>query len=115
MHGHLFFAEAGDNFPNGSMSFWKGQPRLNRISPTSGTQGTTMYLRLTGANLRFPGTTLNISGTGVSATLIKPADKTTPTKLIAGLVIDAAAPAGTRDITVTTAEGTTSSLPFTIT
>jgi hypothetical protein len=116
MHGHLFFAEAGHGLH--SMSFWKGTPRLTSIRPTSGGQGTTMHVRLTGLNFDPNATTVNIGGAGVSAAVVPGIDgQNTNTKLTARLTIEPGAPTGPRSVTVTTPKGTTtdSSVSFTVT
>jgi len=118
MHSHLLhFAEAGDEEHHGaSMSFWKGNTRLLSIRPTSGAQGTTVNLRLTGLNFQAPtGSTVAVSGTGVDVK-VKTDNYSTPTTLSVQLEIDPAAPTGTRNVTVTTPNGGTSApLPFTVT
>jgi hypothetical protein len=116
MHGHIWFAEAGDNLPTGSMSFWMGGTKLVRIPQASGAQGTTMYLRVSGTDLQLPGTTIDVSGSGVNVTMINDDSENPSADLTAKLVIDRSATIGTRAVTVKTPTGETSNaLPFTIT
>jgi hypothetical protein len=91
-------------------------PTLTSIRPTSGVQGKTMFMRLTGTNFAIPGSTVQVSGSGVQVTKINIDGKNTSTKLTAQLVIDPGATTGQHDVTVTTPTGGTSNaLPFTVT
>ena len=86
---------------------------------------------LTGTNFIAGGTTVNVSGTGVTVTVVAVNDNTslgtarrntsraasfvnTNTLMTANFVIDAAAAPGARNVTVTTAGGTSNSLSFTV-
>jgi len=84
-----------------------GVPTLTGISPLSGTTGSTVDVTLTGTGF---GTTVQVSGTGVTASILTE----TPTSLVARVVIAANATPGPRNVTVTTAGGTSSPLTFTI-
>lgn len=86
-------------------------PTFTGISPTSGSQGRTVGVRLTGTNFVPGGTTIVIDGTGVSAVGI---NVTSSTELIAGFAIEAAAPLGPRNVRITTAGGTSSARTFTV-
>jgi hypothetical protein len=105
MHGHLFFAEAGHGLH--SMSFWKGEPRVTSMRPSSGAQGTTVHVRMTGLNFQPGATTVEVSGSGVSAVATNIDGQNTSTRLTAKLVIEPGAPTGTRTVKVTTPKGTT--------
>jgi hypothetical protein len=86
-------------------------PRLLSISPSSGIQGTSVPVTLTGTNFVFGATTLAISGTGVTGASVS---VTSATSLTATLVIDAAAATGSRNVTVSTASGTSGTVTFTV-
>jgi hypothetical protein len=118
MHSHiLHYAEASDEeLPrHASMSFWKGPAGLTAIRPTSGAQGTALNVTLTGSHFQLPGTTVNVSGSGVTVTNVNLNGDGTTTSFTAHLVIDPAAPTGPRTVTVTTPNGTSSSVTFNVT
>jgi uncharacterized protein YjbI with pentapeptide repeats len=85
-------------------------PVLTSIAPNSGVQGTSVPVTISGSNLS--GAVLNLPAG------IKVATGTTPlvtaTTITSTLAIDPAAATGTVGINVTTAGGTSNSLPFTI-
>ena len=90
-------------------------PTLTAIRPSSGTQGKTMYMRLEGTNFEIPGSTVQVSGTGVNVIKVNIDGKNTSTFLTAKLVIDPGAATGSRNVTVVTPSGGPSnSLPFTV-
>ncbi len=80
-------------------------PTLVFLAPARGIQGTTTVVRLTGTNFPVSGTTVAVSGTGVK---IPSLTRNSATQIDAPFEIDAAAPIGFRDVTVTTASGGTS-------
>jgi sugar lactone lactonase YvrE len=93
-------------------------PTLTSLSPSSGVQGTTLTVTFTGKG--FSGgsscstgeTKVTISGTGVTATDVK---VNSDTSVTAKFTIEAAAAPGARNVTVTTADGTTKAQQFTVT
>ena len=99
-------------------------PALTSIDPASGLTGTTVTTTLTGsgflggtsetqsAGCRFNGTTVGISGTGVS---VAAANVTSNTEIAATLVVAPNAAPGPRDVTVITDGGTTAAVQFTVT
>ena len=86
-------------------------PALTSIVPSSGVQGTSVPVTLTGTSFVSGATTLAISGTGVTSSSV---NVTNGTSLTATLVIAADAALGSRSITVSTAAGTSGSVPFTV-
>ncbi len=93
------------------LSTLTGKPSLTSASPASAVQGVTVNAELTGTNFT-PGTTVGVSGSGVSAGNIT---VVSTTQITATLTISAAAVAGTYNISVTTANGTSNTVPFTVT
>ena len=108
-----------------------GAPTLTALAPAQGTQGATVVVALTGTNFIVGGTTVNVSGTGVTVSVIAVNLNTsvgtarrntsraasfasTNTLITANFAIDAAAAPGARNVTVTTAGGTSNSLSFTV-
>lgn len=86
-------------------------PTLTAIVPASGSQGATPTVTLTGSNFVTGGTTIVIGGTGVSALGTTVLSSTT---VVAAFAIDAAAALGPRNITITTAGGTSTAQTFTV-
>jgi hypothetical protein len=86
-------------------------PTLISVVPNQGIQGTTVAVTLTGTNFVIGGTTVNLTGTGVTANSVVVGSTTS---LTANFVIDAAAPLGGRTVTVTTSGGTSNGLTFTV-
>jgi hypothetical protein len=83
-------------------------PTLAGIAPTSGVQGTSVPVTITGTNLT--GAALNLpAGITTSA-----APVATATQITATFVIAATAAAGPQNITVTTAGGTSTAVVFTV-
>jgi hypothetical protein len=85
-------------------------PTLTGISPTSGAHGTTVTVTLTGTNFTTAGTSINISGGGVTATITS----ATSTQLVANFVITSGAALTQRTVNVTTPRGTTGNRTFTV-
>ena len=86
-------------------------PTLTSVSPNQGIRGTTVAVTLTGTNFVAGATTVNVSGAGVTVTNVVVGS---PTSLTASFVLDLAAAAGPRTVTVTTAGGTSGAQTFTI-
>jgi hypothetical protein len=87
-------------------------PALALISPSSASPGQAVTVALTGTNFSPIGNTINISGTGVTAGAV---NFMGGTSLITTFTIDAAAVPGDRNVTVTTANGTSEIRSFTVT
>jgi hypothetical protein len=85
-------------------------PTLTSISPTTGTHGTTVAVTLTGTSLSGA-TRVNVSGSGVTASGIQVLNDT---KITANLTINTGAAHTPRNVTVTTPNGTTGSVAFTV-
>ena len=83
-------------------------PTLTDISPDEGAPDTTVLVTLTGTGF---GTTVAVSGTGVTPSNI---NEISSTSLEVTFTIAANATAGPRNVTVTTAGGTSNALPFTV-
>ena len=86
-------------------------PTLTSIAPNQGVQGSTVAVTLTGTNFVVGATTVAVSGTGVTVSNIVVGSSTS---LTANFVLDPAAAAGARTVTVTTAGGTSGGQTFTI-
>jgi hypothetical protein len=97
-----------------NMTFASGgtnPPTLSSISPTSGQQGTTVPVTLTGTDF-LAGATVNVSGSGVTVSNVNVAGSTSIT---ADFVIASSAATGTRNVSVTTSGGTSNSVSFDVT
>ena len=88
-----------------------GAPTLTSVAPNQGIQGTTVAVTLTGTNFVVGATTVNVSGAGVTVNTVVVGSTTS---LTANFVLDPAAAAGPRTVTVTTAGGTSGAQTFTI-
>ncbi|HUD63968.1 MAG TPA: IPT/TIG domain-containing protein, partial [Candidatus Sulfotelmatobacter sp.] len=83
-------------------------PTLSSISPNSGSRGTAVNVTLTGTNLS--GTTaVTVSGTGVTVSNIA---NVSATSVTATFTIANSAGTGNRNVSVTTANGTSNTVPF---
>ena len=89
-----------------------GTPTLTSVSPNQGLRGTTVGVTLTGTNFVVGATTVNVAGGGVTVNSVVVGSSTS---LTVSLVLDPAAVAGPRIVTVTTAGGTSAPQGFTIT
>ena len=87
-------------------------PTLSGISPNLGLRGTTVAVTLTGNAFVVGATTVAVAGGGVTVTNISVGSTTS---LTASFVIDPAATEGPRNVTVTTAAGTSAAQIFTVT
>ncbi len=88
-----------------------GAPTLTSVTPNQGIQGTTVAVTLTGTNFVVGATTVAVSGGGVTVNNVVVGSSTS---LTANFVLDPAAAAGARSVTVTTAAGTSGAQTFTI-
>ena len=88
-----------------------GAPTLTSVTPNQGIQGTTVAVTLTGTNFVVGATTVTVSGGGVTVNNVVVGSSTS---LTANFVLDPAAAAGARSVTVTTAAGTSGAQTFTI-
>jgi len=85
-------------------------PVLYSVAPAEGRQATSVWVTLTGAGL-VSGSTLNISGTGVT---VLGTPQVFSGRMSAVLSIDSDAAPGARELTVTTPAGTTRGISFTV-
>ena len=86
-------------------------PTLASVSPNQGIRGATVAVTLTGTNFVFGATTVAVAGGGVTVGNVVVGGGTS---LTASFVLDLAAAAGPRTVTVTTAGGTSAGQTFTI-
>ena len=86
-------------------------PTLASISPTGGTQGTSVPVTLTGANF-VAGASVSVTGTGVTVSNVTVASST---RITATFTIGSSATVGSRNVTVTTSSGASGAVTFTIT
>jgi 6-phosphogluconolactonase (cycloisomerase 2 family) len=86
-------------------------PTLTSIGTTAGVRGTTVNLALAGTNFVPQGTTVAVSGDGVTVMNVTVSDATSAS---ASLDIAAGAALGSRDVTVATASGTSTAVPFVV-
>lgn len=102
----------GNSLPNGGLAITSTSLTANQaaISPASTLRGTAVPVTLTGTNF-IAGATVNVSGSGVTVGSV---NVVSSTSITATLTVDASATLGTRDVTVTTAGGTTRAAAFTI-
>ncbi len=84
---------------------------LTNLSPSTGVQGSSVNITLTGTNFAS-GATVAVSGSGVTASNVS---VVSATQITATLVIGAAAATGSYNVSVTTGGSTTNALPFTVT
>ena len=89
-----------------------GAPLLTSVAPNLGLRGTTVAVTLTGAGFVASATTAAVSGSGVTVTNVVVGSATS---LTANFVLDPAAAEGPRNVTVTTAAGTSGAQIFTVT
>ena len=88
-----------------------GAPTLTSVSPNQGIQGATVAVTLTGTNFVVGATTVTVAGGGVTVNNVVVGSSTS---LTANFVLDAAAALGARNVTVTTAGGTSGAQIFTV-
>jgi hypothetical protein len=87
-------------------------PTLTSLSPSSGQRPSNIGVALNGTNFVTGATAVSVSGTGVTVTNVMVASSLS---LAADFNIAADAAGGTRTVTVTTENGTSNGLPFTVT
>jgi hypothetical protein len=85
-------------------------PGLSSINPSAGSQGTTIAVTLQGSDFA-PGSTISVSGTGVT---VRPINPTGLGTMEANFIIAPAATLGGHNVTVTTSAGTSTSVTFTV-
>lgn len=87
-------------------------PTLVSISPNAAAQGATTTVTFTGTNFVSGATTVNVSGSGVTVSGV---NVTGPTSLTATFTVAGGAGVGVRNVTITTAGGTTTpAVSFTV-
>lgn len=86
-------------------------PALSSIDISAGTQGTIVSVTLSGLNFVHESSVVTVSGTDVT---VGPITVTSPTTMTTTLTIAGSAVPDVRDVTVTTPEGTSNRMPFTI-
>lgn len=87
------------------------RPALTSIAPSSGAQGTSVPVTLTGMNFA-PVSAVNLSGTGI---IVNNLTVVSRTSITATFVIAANAPIGAQNVTVTSSGKTSGSQTFTVT
>ena len=85
-------------------------PTLTAVSPSSGTQGQSVAVTLTGTNFAA-GCTIGLSGTGIT---VSNTTVVSGTQITATFAIGATAAAGAQSVTVTCPGGTTTAQTFTV-
>jgi hypothetical protein len=85
-------------------------PTLSAITPSSGAQGSTVAVTLTGANF-VTGTTVAVDNPGITVSGV---NIVSSTQITANFTVDAAASPGPANVTVTTPTGTIASVVFTV-
>jgi hypothetical protein len=98
---------------SGTVSFTVIQagPTLTSISPSTGSQGSSVPVTLTGTNFAAP-LTINASGTGITPSNVAVVSSTRAT---ANLTIAASATIGQHNVSVTTTAGTSANVAFGVT
>ena len=91
------------------------QPTLSSLTPTTAAQGASLDVTLTGTNFIDGVSSVAFSGTGIT---INTTTVNNDTEIVVNITLDAAAPLGDRDVTVTNATpggGTSGAQTFTVT
>src|SRR5581483_6207697 len=103
---------ATSNGTSGPVTFTVGSPAptLSSISPGLGAQGANVPVTLTGSNF-VAGATVNVSGSGVTVSNV---NVSSSTQITATLSIAAAASVGPVNVSVTTSNGTSGTVAFTV-
>jgi YVTN family beta-propeller protein len=86
-------------------------PTLSSLNPSTVVEGATVTETLTGTNFVTGATTVAVSGAGVAVSSV---NVTSATSLTASFAVNSAADLGTRQVTVTTAGGTSAAQTLTI-
>ena len=90
-------------------------PVLTSITPAAGAPGTTVNVTLTGSNFVPGGTTVAVSGTGVTTQIVSgPQVTASGRSMVVAFVIDSNAAQGSRTVTVSTAGGTSNGQTFAV-
>lgn len=95
----------------GNICFASGAPVLSTIAPESGNQNTTVSVTLTGTGMGGANPSITVSGAGVTVSNLVQVSSTSWT---ADFVIDVAAATGARNVSVTTDDGTSGNVTFTV-
>jgi hypothetical protein len=95
----------------GAVEYTPSAPTLTGISPNSGQATTTVPVTLTGTNFTA-GSTIAVSGNGITVNAVV---RGSATQLTANFVISGNAALGARNVTVTSAGGTSGAVTFTVT
>lgn len=86
-------------------------PTLASVSPAQGTRGVAVFVTLTGTNFVAAGTTLSVSGTGITVSAV---NVVSSTSLTATFTIDAGADLGAHAVSVTTVGGASGTQQFSV-
>lgn len=100
------------NGTSGPVTFTVGSPAptLSSVSPASGAQGADVPVTLSGSNF-VAGATVNVGGGGVTVSNV---NVSSSTQITATLTIAAGAPLGPVNVSVTTSNGTSGTVAFTV-
>jgi hypothetical protein len=85
-------------------------PVLSSLAPNSGPRGATLHVAITGSNFTAPAT-VTVAGGGVTVSDVV---VVSPTSITATFRVSRSATRHSRDTTVTTPNGTSNTLPFTV-
>ncbi len=88
-----------------------GTPTLSSIAPNEGDQDDSVAVTLTGTDFVVDGTSVDVSGSGVTVSNVSVSSLTS---LTATFAIDSGAADGARNVTVTTGAGTSGAMTFTV-
>ncbi|MFI5232039.1 MAG: hypothetical protein ACHQSE_05940 [Gemmatimonadales bacterium] len=102
---------AGGTSAHVSFTVLRQPPTLATVTPNFGGQGATMAVTLTGTNFLSGATSVDVDGGGVTADNVVVVSSGS---LTAHFAIDSGATLGLHGVTVTTAGGTSASVPFTV-
>ena len=86
------------------------KPTLSSLTPNRGRRGVTATVTVKGANFTTPAT-VNVQGSGIIVSNVLVVD---PDTVTANFRVSGTAARGSRNITVTTAAGTSNALPFSV-
>jgi hypothetical protein len=112
---------APNNFDIGAVEFQgtgttAGAPTLSSITPNTGVRGTSVNVTLTGTNLQGATavTVACVTTCAVNGVTVQAVNVVSPTQITATFIISTTATASARNVTVTTAAGTSNPVPFTV-
>jgi IPT/TIG domain len=97
--------------PNGVAVFGELRATVTSVAPPTGAQGTSVNITLDGSNF-VPGAVVNVTGTGVMSSNVV---VVTASEITATLTINAGAATGSYSLSVTGPNGTSNTVPFTVT